>query len=100
MSHQDNEKTNNFKSQHEKGSCDQESVVEKINEVATPNAVDSKTARSRHGTEVVTWNLLKGHKNVVTTKISKEADNINDVATPIFGNKKKEVATRVLTADN
>ena len=54
MLRQDNEKINNFKSQHEKGSCDQESVVDKRNEVATPNAIDSKTARSQHGTEVAT----------------------------------------------
>ena len=45
MSRQDNEKTNNFKSQHEKGRYDKESVVDKRNEVATPNAVDNKTAR-------------------------------------------------------
>ena len=32
---QDNEETNNFKSQHEKGSCDQGSVADNINEVAT-----------------------------------------------------------------
>ena len=37
MSQQDNEKKNNFKSQHEKGSCDQESVADKRNEVATSN---------------------------------------------------------------
>ena len=37
MSRQDNEKTYNFKSQHEKGSCDQELVVDKRNEVATSN---------------------------------------------------------------
>ena len=80
MSQQDNEKTNNFKSQHEKGSCDQESIVDKRNEVATPNAVYSKTARSRHGTEFATLNLLKGQKSMVVTKIN-IADNRNDVTT-------------------
>ena len=35
MSRQENEQTNNFKSQHEKGSCDQESVEDKRNGVAT-----------------------------------------------------------------
>ena len=37
ISRQDNEKTNNFKSQHEKGRWDQESVADKISEVATSN---------------------------------------------------------------
>ena len=49
-------------------------------EVATHNAVESKTTRARHGTEVVTQNLLRGHKNVVATKIN-IAGNRNDVAT-------------------
>ena len=35
MSRQENEQTNNFKSQNEKGSCDQESVADKRNGVAT-----------------------------------------------------------------
>ena len=35
MSRQDNEQRNNFKSQHEKGSCDQESMADKRNGVAT-----------------------------------------------------------------
>ena len=35
MSRQENEQTNNFKSQHEKGSCDQELVADKRNGVAT-----------------------------------------------------------------
>ena len=39
-------------------------------EVAIQNAVESKTARSRHGTEVATHNLLRGQKNVVVTKIN------------------------------
>ena len=37
MSRQDNEKTNNFKSQHEKGSCDQEWVADNKNDVVTSN---------------------------------------------------------------
>ena len=37
MLRQDNEKTNNFKSQHVKGSCDQESVADNRKEVATSN---------------------------------------------------------------
>ena len=49
-------------------------------EVATQNAVESKTARSRHGTEVTTQHLLRGHKNVVATKIN-IAGNRNDIAT-------------------
>ena len=49
-------------------------------EVATQNAVESKTARSRHGTKVGTHNLLRGQKNVVATKIN-IAGNKNDVAT-------------------
>ena len=48
--------------------------------VATHNAVESKTARSRHGTEATTQNLLRGQKNVVATKIN-IAGNRNDVAT-------------------
>ena len=35
MSLQDNEQINNFKSQHERGSCNQESVADKRNGVAT-----------------------------------------------------------------
>ena len=35
MSRQESEKTNNFKSQHEKGSHDQESVADNINEAIT-----------------------------------------------------------------
>ena len=49
-------------------------------EVATQNAVESKTARSRHGTEVVAQNLLRGQTNMVATKINM-AGNRNDVAT-------------------
>ena len=49
-------------------------------EVATQNAVDSKTTKSQHGTEVVTQNLLRGQKNMVATKIN-IAGNRNDVAT-------------------
>ena len=49
-------------------------------EVAIHNAVESKTAKSRHEIEVTTQNLLRGQKNVVATKIN-IAGNINDVAT-------------------
>ena len=49
-------------------------------EAATQNAVESKIARSRYGTEVATHNLLRGQKNVVATKIN-IASNRNDVAT-------------------
>ena len=35
MSRQDNEKINNFKSQHEKENCDQGSVADNRNEVTT-----------------------------------------------------------------
>ena len=48
--------------------------------VATQNAVESKIARSRHGTEVATQNLLRGQKNVVATKIN-IVGNRNDVVT-------------------
>ena len=48
-------------------------------EVTTHNAVESKTARSRLGTEVATQNLLRGQKNEVTTKIN-IVGNRNDVA--------------------
>ena len=37
MSLQDNKMINNFKLQHEKESCDQESVANKRNEVVTSN---------------------------------------------------------------
>ena len=49
-------------------------------EVATQNAVESKTTRSRHGTEFTTHNLLRGQTSVVATKIN-IASNINDVVT-------------------
>ena len=49
-------------------------------EVTTQNAVESKTARLRHGTEIATQNLLRGPKNVVATK-NNIAGNRNDVAT-------------------
>ena len=49
-------------------------------EVATKNEVDSKIARSRHGTEVGTQNLLRSQKNMVATKIN-VAGNRNDVVT-------------------
>ena len=48
--------------------------------VVTQNAVESKTARSRHGTEVATHYLLRGQKNVVATKIN-IVGNRNDVVT-------------------
>ena len=57
-----------------------EMVLRQAFEVATQNAIDRKTARLRHGTEVATQNLLRGQKNVVTTKIN-IAGNRNDVAT-------------------
>ena len=60
MSRQDNEQINNFKSQHKKGSCDQESMADNKNDAATQNAVESKTTSARHGIEVVTQNLLRG----------------------------------------
>ena len=40
--------------------CDQESVVDKRNGVTTQNAIESKTARSRHEIEVVTYISAKG----------------------------------------
>ena len=49
-------------------------------EVAVQNAVESKTARSQHGTQVTTQNLLRGYKNVVAIKIIR-VGNRNDVAT-------------------
>ena len=49
-------------------------------EVATQNAVESKTSKSRNRIEVVTQNLLRGQKNVVATKIN-IIGNINDVET-------------------
>ena len=49
-------------------------------EVETQNAIESKIARSQHGTKVTTQNLLRGQKNVVATKIN-IASNINDVTT-------------------
>ena len=49
-------------------------------EVATQNAVESKTSRSRHRTKVATHNLLRGQTNVVTTRIN-IASNRNEVAT-------------------
>ena len=48
-------------------------------EVATKNAIDSKTIKSRHGTKVATHKLLRDQKNVVATKIN-IAGNRNDVA--------------------
>ena len=49
-------------------------------EVTIQNVVKSKIAKSRHGTEVTTLNLLRGQKNVVTTKINIAGDRI-DIAT-------------------
>ena len=48
-------------------------------EVVTQNAVESKTTRSRHGTEVTTHNLLRGYKNVVATKINIDGNRIDVV---------------------
>ena len=86
MSRQDNKQTNNFKSQHEKGTVTKnqwltkEMVSRHAFEVATQNAVESKTVRSQHGTEVATQNLLRGQKKVIATKIN-IAGNRNNVAT-------------------
>ena len=86
MSRQDNEQTNNFKSQHEREDVTKnqwltkEMVSRHTFEVATQNVVESKTVRSRRGTKVATQNLLRGQKNVVATKINIVA-NINDVTT-------------------
>ena len=55
-------------------------MVDNKNGVATQNAVESKTTESQHGIEIMTHNLLRGQKNVVTTKMN-IAGNINDVAT-------------------
>ena len=73
MSRQGNEQTNHFKSQHEKLSRNmkmgavtknlwltKEMVSRHAFEVAAQNAVETKTARSQHGTEVTTQNLLRG----------------------------------------
>ena len=57
-----------------------EMVLRHTFEVASQNAVESKTAKSLHGTEVATQNLLMGHKKVVATNIN-IAGNINDVET-------------------
>ena len=56
-------------------------------EAVAPNAVDSKIARSRHGTEVTTYNLLLDQKNVVATKFNR-ATNRNDVATYISATRR------------
>ena len=86
MSRQDNEQTNNLSRNMKRGAVTKnqwlttEMVSRHAFEVATQNAVESKTARSRYGTEVVTKNLLRGQKNVVATKIN-IAGNRNDVAT-------------------
>ena len=58
ISRQENEKTNNFKSQHERGVGTKNQLLTKEVrsrhqiEVTTLNAVESKTAKSRHGTKV------------------------------------------------
>ena len=57
-----------------------EMVSRHVFEVSTQNAVESKTVKSRHGTEVTTHNLLRGQKNVVVTKIN-ITGNRNDVVT-------------------
>ena len=86
MSIQDNEQTNNLSRNMKRGAVTKnqwlttEMVLRHAFEVATQNAVESKTVRSRHGTEVTTHNLLRGQKNMVATKIN-IAGNRNDVAT-------------------
>ena len=56
MSRQDNDKTNNFKSQHEKGSYDQGSVVDNINEVATCFRGRDIYFKTEHNSPVATRN--------------------------------------------
>ena len=86
MSRQDNEWTNNLSRNMKRGAVIKnqwltiEMVPRHAFEVATQNAVESKTARLRHETEVTTQNLLRGQKNIVATK-NNIADNRNDVAT-------------------
>ena len=66
MSRQDNEQTNNLNLNMKRGAVTKKQwlTIEMVSrhafEVATQNAVESKTARSRHGTEVTTRNLLRG----------------------------------------
>ena len=55
-SRQDNEKTNNFKSQHEKGSCDQGSVADNRNEVVTYFCGRNIECSRKQYSQVATWN--------------------------------------------
>ena len=86
MSRQDNEQINNLSRNMKRGAVTKtqwltkEMVSRHAFKVATHNAVESKTARSRHETEAVTQNLLRGQTNTVATKIN-IAGNRNDVAT-------------------
>ena len=54
-----------------------EMVSQHAFEIATQNAVESKTARSRQRTEVTTQNLLRGQKNAVIIKINIAGNRIN-----------------------
>ena len=86
MSQQDNEQTNNLSRNMKRGvgTKNQWLATEMVSrhafEVLTNNVVESKIAKSRHGTEVTTLNLLRDQKNVVATKINIAGD-INDVTT-------------------
>ena len=86
MSRQDNEQANNLSRNMKRGAVTKnqwlttEIELRHAFKVATQNVVESKIARSRHGNEVTTHNLLRGQKNVVTTKIN-IAGNRNDVVT-------------------
>ena len=86
MSRQDNEQTNNLSRNMKRivVTKNQWLTIEMVSrhafEVTTHNAVESKTTRSRHGTEVKTQNLLRGQKNVVVIKINIAGNKI-DVAT-------------------
>ena len=85
MSRQDNEQKNNLSRNMKRGAVtkNQWLIIEMVSqhafEVATQNAVESKIARSRHGTDVTTQNLLRGQKNVVATKINIASNRIDIV---------------------
>ena len=76
MLRQDNEQTKNLSRNTKRGvvTKNQWLIIEMVSrhpfEVTTQNAVESKIAKSQHGTEVTTLNLLRDHKNVVATKIN------------------------------
>ena len=66
MLRQDNEHINNLSRNMKRGAVTNnqwlttEMVSQHAFEVATQNAVESKTARSQHGTEVATQEFIKG----------------------------------------